>query len=224
MIRRNLLPLLLLLLLVSCAVGQRQPPPEISPAANGAATARQCRDGFPAGRWQFVHAITFHLAAGADGTAIGVLDLDKGEIRCVLMTVEGLTLFAARSAQDRPVVVSRAVPPFDNRGFADGLMADVRSIFLSPPGKADCGRLAGGAPVCRYLAAGRITDILPQKDGCWTMHTYSGGIGVRTIRARSCATVDQAIIPKDIDLATSGPAGYTLNLHLIRAEKLTTVK
>ena len=211
------LSFLLLFLLASCSLADREMLPDITPADK---PAQHCPDYFPAGSWQFVHAITFHMAAGGEGTALGVVVLDRKEIRCALMTVEGLTLFEARSTEGRPVQVSRAVPPFDTEEFAAGLMGDVRTIFQKPQGEAEDGRLAGGAPVCRFTAVGRVTDILPQEDGCWTMHTYSDGIGVRTIRARSCKRMGTAVVPEDIDLVSSGQAGYTLHMHLISAEKL----
>jgi hypothetical protein len=213
----RILSFLLLFLLVSCSLTNRDILPDITCADT---PAHHCPDYFPADRWQFVHAITFHLATGGEGTALGVVVLDKKEIRCALMTVEGLTLFEARSTEGQPMQVSRAVPPFDSEGFAAGLMGDVRTIFQKPPGKAEVGRLAGGELVCRSTAAGQVTDILPQEGGCWTMHTYSEGIGVRTIRARSCKTMGTAVIPEDIDLVSSGQSGYTLNMHLISAEKL----
>jgi hypothetical protein len=213
----RILSFLLFFLLVSCSLANREILPDITRADK---PTQQCPDYFPNGRWQFVHAITFHLATGGEGTALGVVVLENRKIRCALMTVEGLTLFEALSMEGQPVQVSRAVPPFDNEGFAAGLMDDVRTIFQKPVGKAEDGCLAGGAPVCRSTAAGQVTDILPQEGGCWTMHTYSQGIGVRTIRARSCKTVGTAVIPEDIDLVSSGQAGYTLNMHLISAEKL----
>ena len=213
----RILSFLLLFLLVSCSLANRDILPDITRVDK---PAQHCLDYFPAGAWQFVHAITFHLAAGGEGTAVGVVVLDSKEIRCALMTVEGLTLFEARSTEGKPVQISRAVPPFDKEEFAAGLMDDVRTIFQKPLGKAEVGRLADGSRVCRSTAAGQVTDILPQEGGCWTMHTYSEGIGVRIIRARSCKTVDRAVIPKDIDLVSSGQAGYTLNMHLISAEKL----
>jgi hypothetical protein len=214
----RLLSFFLLFLLASCSLANREILPDITPPDK---PAQHCPDYFPAGSWQFVHAITFRLATGGAGTALGVVVLDRKEIRCALMTVEGLTLFEARSTEGQPVQVSRAVPPFDTEVFAAGLMGDVRTIFQKPPGKAEDGRLAGGAQVCRSTAAGQVTDILPQEDGCWTMHTYSEGVGVRTIRARSCKAMGTAIIPEDIDLVSSGQAGYTLNMHLISAEKLS---
>jgi hypothetical protein len=67
-----------------------------------------------------------------------------------------------------------------------------------------------------------VTDILPQKDGCWRLHTYSEqtSLRTRTVTARSCGPVDSMILPHDLELIGSGPAGYTLNLRLISAERI----
>jgi hypothetical protein len=212
--------LALLLLVVSCSLHNREPLPEIDHSCEATPASPPGSVMFPAGRWQYVHSISFHPAQGGDGTAIGVLVLDNREIHCVLMTVEGLTLFEARSMEGGPIEVIRAVPPFDNQEFAAGLMGDVRTIFQKPQGKAESGRLADGSLVFRYSAAGRETDILPQEEGCWTMHTYSEQVRDRTIRTRSCRMVDLVSIPGDIDLVADGPAGYALHLHLISAERL----
>jgi hypothetical protein len=220
MSRRIFFSLGLLFLVVSCSLHNRELLPEIVRSYEVTPALPQSPVVFPAGRWQFVHSISFHLAKGGDGTSIGVLALDSREIHCVLITVEGLTLFEARSMEGGPIEVIRAVPPFDNQEFAAGLMGDVRMIFQKPQGLADKGRLAGGAPVFRYSATGQETDILPQEDGCWTMNTYSEQVRVRTIRTRSCRMVDSAIIPEDIDLVSDGPVGYALHLHLISVEKL----
>jgi len=214
---RVFLSLMLFVLLTSCSV--RQGPPEISGRRDsGGCALPQCPAFFPDGKWQFVHSIGFHTAGGGDGTAVGVLALDKDAIRCVLTTVEGLVLFQARWTEGEPVMVSRAIPPFDNQEFAAGLMADVRTIFRRPEGKEEWGQLPGGAPVFRFSDAGLVTDVMPQDDGCWSIRTYGGRD--RTVHARLCKTVDAAIIPEDIDLVSGGPSGYSLTLHLLSAEKL----
>jgi hypothetical protein len=220
MSRRIFFSLALLFLVVSCSLHNREPLPEIIRSCEVTPALPQSPVAFPSGRWQFVHSISFHPAQGGDGTAIGVLVLDNQEIHCVLMTVEGLTLFEARSMEDGPIEIIRAVPPFDNQEFAVGLMGDVRTIFQKPQGLVESGGLADGSPVFRYSAAGRETDILPQEDGCWTMHTYSEQVRVGTIRTRSCRMIDSVSIPEDIDLVSNGPVGYALHLHLISAEKL----
>ena len=220
MSRQTFFSLALLVLIASCSIHNRGLLPGIARSENGTEASLQNPVLFPAGRWQFVHSVSFHLANGGDGTALGVLVLGNRETHCVLMTLEGLALFEARSMDDGAIEVIRGIPPFDNREFAAGLMADVRTIFRKPQGAMESGYLEDGAPVFRSSAAGQVTDILPQADGCWTIHTYSEQIRARTIRTRSCRTIDSARIPEDIDLTSDGPVEYALHLHLLSVEKL----
>jgi len=219
MTARPVLWLAAVLLAASCSMAPRVVPPEIVAATDTATIAPPCASLFPAGRWQFVHSIAFRTAQG-QGTALGVVVLSETEIHCALMTVEGLTLFEARAAGEAAPVVSRAIPPFDRSGFAAGLMRDLRLIFRPPPGRAEAGRLADGGPVCRFTAAGTVTDILPQKDGCWTLHAYTGRTGSTTIQARSCRPIASAVIPGRLELSAGEPDGYSLTLQLVGAERL----
>lgn len=223
MMRRLLLCLTAALLVASCTTGKRQLLPDLAPMSDRSGIQGKCTAMFPEGRWQFVHTIAFQMANGGDGTALGVVVLAGREINCALMTVEGLTLFEARSADGEALQVMRAVPPFDNREFAAGLMRDIRTIFFQPAGEGHYGRLPGNAPVCRYIAAGQVTDILPREDGCWRLDTYSDRVRTRSIQTRSCKTVDTAILPEFLELVADGPAGYTLNMHLVSAERLQPV-
>jgi len=214
----RLLPFFLLpLLLASCAGSNGTIPPEIIQSRPIAVHKDRDTGIFPAGRWQFVHAITFHPATGGEGNVLGVLVLDKKSIRCALMTLEGLSLFEAHATANGPVEVTRALPPFDKQSFAVGLMDDIRTLFRKPPGKSKCGHLQNGSPICRYVAAQKITDILPQPDGCWNMSTYEGK-NVRSIHTESCKKIQATVIPKDIHLVFAGITGYSLTLHLISAE------
>ncbi len=224
------------LLLTSCALNQGKPLPKLAPA-NGSGEIRQlCAMVFPQGRWQMVHTIAFRMADDTSGNALGVVVLNNREIKCALMTVEGLTLFEARSAEEDELEVMRALPPFDKPAFATGLMRDVRAIFQPPPGQVHYGTLADGTLLCRYPYGHTVTDILPQKDGCWQIHTYSEHTSLRTdgclpadprreqlrdrtITAQSCSPVASTNLPHFIELIGSGPAGYTLNMRLISAER-----
>ncbi len=221
--RRLLLCLTAALLVASCTAGKRQLLPDLAPISDRGGMQRQCTTLFPEGRWQFVHAIAFQMANGSAGTALGVVVLAGREVSCALMTVEGLTLFEARSAGGGDLQVMRAIPPFDNREFAAGLMRDIRTIFFQPAGEGQYGRLPGNRPVCRYIAAGQVTDVLPREDGCWRLDTYNDRLRTRSIRTRSCRTVDTAILPEFLELVADGPAGYTLNMHLVSAERLQPV-
>jgi hypothetical protein len=220
MMRRLLLCLTTAFLVASCTTGTKQLLPDLPPMSGRSGIQGKCTAMFPEGRWQFVHTIAFHMANGNAGTALGVVVLAGGEVNCALMTVEGLTLFEARSAGGGDLQVMRAIPPFDNREFAAGLMRDIRTIFFQPAGEGHYGRLPGNAPVCRYIAAGQVTDILPREDGCWRLDTYSDRVRTRSIRTRSCRTVDTAVLPEFLELVADGPAGYTLNMHLVSAERL----
>ena len=133
--------LLVALLIPSCAVERIQVLPEFAPSTGTAGTSAACAACFPKGRWQFVHAIGFDMAGGFSGNALGVVALNGDDVRVVLMSVEGLSLFEANSASVDTLEVSRAVPPFDKPDFAQGLMRDVRSIFQRPAGTLTTGRL-----------------------------------------------------------------------------------
>jgi hypothetical protein len=210
----------LLLLLASCSLHERTPLPEMTGAGACLKTPAPFPDIFPRGRWQFLHTIDFKLANGGQGTAFGVLVLSPETLHCVLMTIEGLVLFEAESRQTGQIEIHRTVPPFDNQEFAAGLMDDVRTIFRQPPGVVQEGRFADGSAVFRSSATGRITDVLPRADGCWSIYTYFEEVRNRTINTHACNIIDSTVIPQEIDLASDGPAGYSLHLHLISAEQL----
>lgn len=220
MMGRFLLLLTVIFCMTSCAKGKKELLPDLALTAGKMAVPAACSALFPAGCWQFVHSIAFHMAKGVDGTAVGVVVLSGQEIKCALMTVEGLTLFEARSTGGENVEVMRAIPPFDNRAFAAGLMQDIRTIFHPPPGAVRYGSISDNSAVCRYSTTDKVTDILPREDGCWSIYTYTDRIRTRSIHTGSCKTVDSMKIPESLELLTSGPAGYTLNMTLISAEQL----
>jgi hypothetical protein len=218
------------MLLAACAGSRPELLPGMTASAPGLAAGR-CAALFPQGRWQMTHAIDFRLADGTSGNALGVLILDGRSLSCALMTVEGLTLFEARSAEAEELEVLRALPPFDNREFAGGLMRDVRTLFQPPRGLGQYGTLVDGTTVCRYNAGQTITDILPRTDGCWQLFTYDEKSSLRTdpyrehrqtraITARFCERTGEVILPRRLDLSGFAPSAYTLSLRLLSAEPL----
>jgi hypothetical protein len=56
------------------------------------------------------------------------------------------------------------------------------------------------------------------------MLTYTRQVKVRTIHTESCKILHKTVIPKNIQLVYAGPAGYSLNMHLISAEKFQPAK
>ena len=217
-------PLLILPLvgLVACAGESRMTLPVLA-ATQDESVAKACAAVFPRGRWQFIHAIEFSQAGGSGSTVLGVTSLDGDEIGCALMTSEGFTLFTAVAKADGGLEVRRAVPPFDRPGFAEGLMRDVRMIFLPPSAaKVRYGRLADKTPVCRYTGAeGRITDILPGEDGCWRINSFSpDAVRDRALVGRSCRGVGDVQVPGYLELQGFAPRGYTLKMTLVNPENL----
>lgn len=232
-----LVTVLVVSLLTACAGAKREVLPKLTRSAGASHGVQRCAAVFPQGRWQLVHAIAFRLADGTSGTAMGILVVEGQDLHCVLTTVEGLTLFEARSIGEADPEVLRALPPFDKREFANALLRDVRTLVQPPLGLSTYGVLADGMPVCRYDAGRTVTDILPQEDGCWRLFTYGEHTSLRTdgcqpgylrrehrqtraVAARSCEPIGQAILPRFLDLTGFAPSEYTLNLRLLSAESL----
>lgn len=211
---------LLLFALAACADRQRLP--ELAGMEAGP-EKEACASVHPAGNWQFVHSIAFAMADGSGSTVLGVTSLDGDELHCVLLTVEGLTLFEAVFRPDGSTEVQRAVPPFTGPEFAAGLFRDIHMIFQPPTGGlTGVGRLADGSLVCRYAGtAGGVVDILPDKDGCWQIRDYNREqLLDRSIAGTRCMREAEPRIPQSLVLQASGPAGYTLKMTLIRADRL----
>jgi len=207
----------LALLLAGCASAVPLMTP-LAPTADD-----QCQAVYPVGDWQFVHAIEFTMAEGGRGTAIGITTLRQGDIDCALLTVEGLSLFEANQSRQGGLDIRRALPPFDRPGFAAGLFDDVRTIFFPPAAASVVHGVIGRERVCRHsFADGRVTDVLPQRDGCWQIRTYRQGRDERSLQAGSCRVVEGARIPEYLELRGRGPSGYTLRMTLVRAERTAT--
>lgn len=222
---RLLAPLLVVALaLCSCVSANRALLPEIGPIEQGAHDPAECTRMFPRVPWQYVHALSFRLADGGKGSALGVVALGQDGIRCALMTVEGLTLFEAHAAVDGNIEIIRALPPFDAQGFAPGLMRDLRTLFLVPPGSLRQGRLKDGQRVCRFASPQRNTDILPLADGCWRMRLYTDRVGSGSLEARGCHPLASVLVAETMELTVPGPVGYTLNLRLLSAEPLSPAR
>ncbi len=211
-----------LFFLVSCATESRQHLPDLAPAGDREGS-QACTDFFPSGKWQFVHSIVFTTKDGTGSTVIGVTSLNGTTIASALVTVEGMTLFAAEYRDDNSFEIQRAVPPFDRPGFATGLIQDVRAVFQPSAGSAiRAGKLADGTPVCRYTAAdGRVTDIVTGAEACLQVKSYSSDqVLVRSIVGKSCRKIGSTLIPEYVELKTFGHSAYTLKMTLIRADQI----
>ena len=208
--------LCLVFFLASCAV-RPTTLPELTHPTTGAGG---CPTLFPQGDYEFVHLIEFSMPGGQHGTAMGVTVIRGKTISATLMTVEGFVLFSAVFSDT--LTVNRAVPPFDKPGFAQGMMADIRAIFLQPQGRKIVGTLAKGAIVCRMETDKETVDVYTTTNRCKQIVVYTPDRNLQTTITGSHCTNELAgmVIPDVLTLQSYGPGGYVLHLRLLRADKI----
>jgi hypothetical protein len=182
-----------------------------------------CLGFFPVGQWQLLHALEARLPGGRTGFLIGLTRLSSQEqsAHCVIMTLEGFVVFDARD--DGQVTIERAVAPFDNDAFAQGVMADIRLIFFKP--QADetiAGTLADGTPACRHhLQNGTIIDVVQRGDSQWETRLYHADHRLKRVVKSRLKEKPPAEGPRGIadtiELTALGTPGYKLVLDLVEA-------
>jgi hypothetical protein len=210
-------------ILISCST-----PPSLQPADRSDRTElpQTCQRLFPNGKWQFVHSIEAVMPGGQRGWVMGVTVISSRNksAQCVLMTIEGLVVFDAR--YDQELVINRAVAPFDQEGFAAGLISDIQLIFFMPQGPlVETGNDPNGASVCRYQNPdGRIVDLVIHGDRSWQIRQYSQQLRLtRTVTAffsQENPAEEQAAMPDRLELTAHGVAGYNLIMDLVEAVPL----
>jgi len=215
-----------LLMMAACIVAacSRLPTLQPVPISSDDPLPAACRAVFPQGKWQFTHAIEAAYPGGGEKLLMGVTVVDPVQqtVDCALMTVEGFVLLQAHMG--KTLRVERAVSPFDREGFAAGMLADIRLMFLEPAAEHIQTGWPGGQaapddkPVCRYTGkAGITTDVRPGSG--WQIRRYAArGNLVRTVVAEPAG--GQAGFPGRLRLRATGPAGYTLEMKLIGAERV----
>lgn len=187
----------------------------------------ECKDVFPKGHWQFIHSIEARFPGGKNGLFLGVTDLSSSAriIQCALMTVEGFVLFSARCGDE--LVVERAVPPFDDRAFAEALVNDIRLIFLEPESASvEAGRQADGSCLCRYRTPeGELIDVGSRDNHGWQIRKFDRHTSLRrTVEAEvvgSTYCFSEVCFPERIVLSAHGMMGYVLSLDLVQALQIT---
>jgi len=194
----------------------------VSPARAQALRAR-CRARFPRGTWRVVHTIEARLPLGYRTALVGVAagDTRQRHLRVVAMALEGVTLLDLQVRKGR-VTVSRAVPPLDRNGVAEGMARDVELLLFRPPGPPPAGGLLpDGQPVCRYRTpGGAVVDVAPGRGTAWALRRYDAdGRLRRIVRARGAAPGRFA---RRMILRSPGAGGYHLSLRLLRVERNPT--
>lgn len=194
--------------------------PPLSPAGpeTAARLSADCPAIYPAGRWELVHSVTATPPGGERRICLGALavDAEARTIRLTMMSPEGFVLVDAGWTDGR-TEIHRTVPPFDDLALVEGLVADLRLLFLPPASDPDrLGRTETGTALCRYRPGPEATvDVIPNPDG-WEIRRYYNGRLHRTVRATDLENG----IARRMTLTGHGPLGYTLRLTLISARKV----
>jgi hypothetical protein len=215
--------LLLSVLLISASCSSL---PEIqpfrSPLPEG--SENRCEQPFVKNKWQFVHSIRVVLPDGQRQSMIGTIIVapERNTVHCILMSIEGLVLLDA--VYDQKVTVNRAVPPFDEPEMVQGLIGDVRLLFLKPEGVPTASGVVGDrSAICRYKNGdGSTVDVIVQLDGNWQIDQYSSfdfiQRSVQGIFAEDHQTGNLGeLIPERLELVAHGFMGYKLSMNLIEA-------
>jgi hypothetical protein len=215
-VTRQLLMFPILLLVLACA---HLPPITPITAAPPSGFGQESCNIFPEGKWQFFHSIRAQMPGGRNFVMMGVTVMSSRlrTSRSVIMTLEGFVVFDGE--YDQHLIVHRALPPFDSPHFAEGLMDDIRLIFLEPGGPLiGFGELENGSVVCRHATPdGSTVDIIPQRDGAWELRRFSPDQRlIRTVRALPGAR-SRAGFPEALELAAYGDQTYKLTLTLVEA-------
>jgi hypothetical protein len=217
------------LLCIGCILISCSSLPSLQPADRSDRTElpQTCQRLFPNGKWQFVHSIEAVMPGGQRGLVMGVTVISSRNksARCVLMTIEGLVVFDAR--YDQELVIHRAVAPFDQEGFAAGLINDIQLIFFKPQGPlVETGNDSNGSSVCRYQSPdGGIIDLVIDAGHTRHIRQYNAQRRLkRTVDAffsKPEPDGDGPNFPDQLELRTHGVAGYTLTMDLVEAIPLT---
>lgn len=213
-----------LMLLMSCAKL-----PKIQPAASSLPEgyAGLCDRPFVSDRWQFVHSVKAVLPNGLHQTMIGttIVSPRENRIQCILLSIEGIVLLDVVS--DWQVTVNRAVPPFDDPEMAQGMVRDVRLLFLKPAGMLiESGTAEDQAVICRYRDENENTiDVVVRPEGDWEIRSYDPS-NRRDRLVQSFFSENQKndssgmSVPERLELTAYGFVGYKLTLDLIEAVPL----
>lgn len=198
------------------------PPIIYTPENETQAIQKACGDLFPATGRQLVHSLEASFGGRKKSVLVGVTDIypRSGNIRSVIMTVEGLVLFEAE--QNEVLVIHRAVAPFDSPAFAKGLMADIGLIFFNfPDDLTAAGRLEKGATICRYeVPEGQTIDTIIYSNGTWERKRYDKKKQlIRYVQLLS-APKPPDVIPTELELSAFGQNRYHMKLTLVQSTRL----
>lgn len=181
-----------------------------------------CSRPFLKEKYRMLHSIRAEIPRGGTTPLLGVVVIDPSSeiIDAVLMTIEGLVIFNAN--YNKKIKINRALPPFDSYKFAEGMIKDIKQIFLRPgetPAYAGLGN--NRSMICRYQTNNITTDIAFIENRGWTLYQYNEDLKI--IKTIHYSNEKSSAQHKKITLKSMKKNGYKLYLELIKAEKLKQV-
>lgn len=182
----------------------------------------RCRDVFPDGDRSYVHSIEAELTGRNHAFMLGITRISPQDrtIWAVMMTFEGMVLFDA--IHDDSMVINRAIPPFDSKFFAQGLMEDIGLIFFEPERNFfEVGTLGTGESICRFYTHEKmITDVTIGQYSHVTVNRYHRHRLHRTVRLYPGETQSDLSVFQRLELIAHGPVKYKMELNLLETELL----
>ena len=204
-------------------------PQDNAPAHDEQSLSRELDLLFPSHDVQFVHALELTMHGGHSAMLMGVVNIHPRQqaVHCVIMTLEGLVLFEADHTYDS-FIIDRAIPPFDSRALAQGLISDIELIFFKPRGAFEAqGNLENKSRILRFSEPdGGTLDIISSPDRTvWTqnLRTPSHRIkrSVAYLFPKAPTNSRPFVFPKSITLTAAFPSRYTLTMTLTDANLIS---
>lgn len=200
------------MLLTACAGPRSIRPVAVNPEL--------CRLPFFDKSHRYIYALEAELPGGMRMTVLGitVVDYEADTLQAAIMTLEGLVLFDATD-KDGDIQVHRSLSPFDRPRFADGLMSDVRFIFMLPVGPPQAtGMVDDGSSLCRYQdTSGMTLDVVvhPVKGRVVEQYSRFG----KKLRSLKFCTMQNGI-PGNLEFEAFSLKSYSLHMKLISTEPI----
>lgn len=206
--------------------------PAVKPLPSEATASQfQWENLFPQQKRLFVHSIQAIFAGEKRRAFMGLTWVDPAtrDIRCNILTVEGMLLFDA-ALKDKELAVTHQVPPFDSPHFARGLMQDIQLVFFPPQGEIVArGITDTNVRVRRFQVSKNVViDLrIPADTPGWSMRKYVNTKLVRSVKAEGSPPTgpkpDIYQPPPFVELTAHGEKmDYTLRMDLLETKKLST--
>lgn len=182
-----------------------------------------CAEPFIKTPTQLIHSLEVTLPGEHFTHVIGIINLYpvKRGLEIVVMSIEGLVLFNADYINEEIRVLKRS-GPFESNDFVEGLLHDVRLIFLYPDDSLiQKGMTGNGDLTCRFQTEDRgWLDVVIKPDENWEIRQYDAEkepvVTVLSRNDKEHQTKNQAV-PEIMVLESNGMLRYKITMRLLES-------